>query len=58
MGSKIMKNVLSVFKINKHGSLAVIIPAKEAREMGITEKSTLTFVRVGNSLHYSPVVIK
>ena len=53
-----MKNILSVFKINRHGSLAVIVPAKEAREMGITEKSTLTFVRVGNSLHYSPVVIE
>ncbi|WP_164888428.1 AbrB/MazE/SpoVT family DNA-binding domain-containing protein [Methanosarcina sp. MSH10X1] len=53
-----MKNILSVFKINKHGSLAVIIPAKEARELGITEKSTLTFTRVGNSLHYTKVVIE
>lgn len=53
-----MKNILSVFKINKHGSLAVIIPAKEARELGITEKSMLAFVRVRNTLHYTPVVIE
>lgn len=52
-----MKNVMSVFKINTHGSLGVIIPAKEARELGITEKSTLAFSQVGNSIHYTKVQI-
>lgn len=52
------KNILSVFKLNKNGTLAVVIPAKEARELGITEKSCLSINKMGNSLHYNPVVIE
>ena len=54
----ITKNILSVFKANKNGSYAVIIPAQFARDLGITEESSLTCSKVGNSLHYNQVVIQ
>lgn len=58
LGELVMsKNVLSVFKVNNHGTLAVVIPAREAKELEINENSTLAFSRVGNSLHYNKVVI-
>lgn len=52
------KNVLSVFKINKHGTLAVVIPAHAAKELGITEESTVSFNMSGNSLYYNKVTIE
>lgn len=54
----ITKNVLSVIKINKHGTLMVVIPAQYARDLGITEESSLTCNKVGHSLHYNKVVIE
>lgn len=55
---KIAKNVLSVMKFNKNGTLIVVIPAQFARDLGITEESFLTCSKVGNSLHYNRVLIE
>lgn len=47
-----------VLKLNNDGSIGIGIPAKMARELGLTCDDYVNIERVGNSLHVTKVEIK
>jgi antitoxin component of MazEF toxin-antitoxin module len=47
-----------IIKLNNDGSIGVGIPAKVARELGITNEDYVNMERVGNCLHITKVHIE
>ena len=46
-----------VLKLNNDGSIGIGIPAKMARELGLTCNDNVNIEKVGNCIHINKVVI-